>query len=361
MRMVATLRHAQKACGLFLAAGGFLAVLSGIGSSAQAADEKELVFAGFGGSLQKSLQATVIPAFEKKYGVKVVYVTGTSNQILAKVKAQKSSPQIDVIWANDTTHYQGKAEKLYAKLDPAKVTNLSQLYDFAKDHDGIGIVMGIQALGIEYNTKVFKEKGWAPPTSWNDLKDTKYAKQLVIPPINNTYGLEALVMLSKMNGGGETNVDSGFKIFKEQINPNVLAYEPSPGKMTELFQSGQAVIAVWGTGRVQSFANTGFPVDFVYPKEGAATLLTTACPITKPNASPLASSFVKTLLDPKIQLVMLKDYGYGPVLKSLVIPPELGKMAPIGERAAKLYNPDWTVINEKREEWTKRWNREVER
>jgi putative spermidine/putrescine transport system substrate-binding protein len=121
------------------------------------------------------------------------------------------------------------------------------------------------------------------------------------------------------------------------------------------------VIAVWGTGRVQSFANTGFPVDFVYPKEGAATLLTTACPIAKPSASPLASSFVKMLLEPKIQLVMLKEYGYGPVLKSLVVPPEFGKMAPIGERAAKLYNPDWTVINEKREEWTKRWNREVER
>jgi len=30
----------------------------------------------------------------------------------------------------------------------------------------------------------------------------------------------------------------------------------------------------------------------------------------------------------------------------------------IGERAAKLINPDWAVINEKREEWTKRWNRE---
>ena len=86
--------------------------------------------------------------------------------------------------------------------------------------------------------------------------------------------------------------------------------------MTELFQSGQAVIAVWGTGRVQSFANTGFPVDFVYPKEGAATLLATACPIAKPNASPLASSFIKMLLDPEIQLVLLKDYGYGPVLKS---------------------------------------------
>ena len=36
-------------------------------------------------------------------------------------------------------------------------------------------------------------------------------------------------------------------------------------------------------------------------------------------------------------------------------------MAPVGERAAKLINVDWDVINDKRDEWTKRWNREVER
>jgi putative spermidine/putrescine transport system substrate-binding protein len=131
--------------------------------------------------------------------------------------------------------------------------------------------------------------------------------------------------------------------------------------MTELFQSGQAVLAVWGTGRVQSFANTGFPVDFVYPKEGAVTLLASACPIDKPNASLTASEFIKAMLEPKMQLVLLKDYGYGPVNKTVQVPAELGKMAPVGERAAQLYNPDWATINQHREEWTKRWNREVER
>ena len=91
------------------------------------------------------------------------------------------------------------------------------------------------------------------------------------------------------------------------------------------------------------------------------TVIRDGCQVVSSNASPLASSFIKMLLDPKIQLVMLKDYGYGPVLKSIVVPPELGKMAPVGERAAKLYTPDWAIINDKREEWTKRWNREVER
>ena len=101
----------------------------------------------------------------------------------------------------------------------------------------------------------------------NDIKDPKFKKLLVIPPINNTYGLYTLMMYARLNGGGEKNIEPGFKVMKADINPNVLVYEPSPGKMTELFQSGQAQIAVWGTGRVHSFAMTGFPVDFVYPKE----------------------------------------------------------------------------------------------
>ncbi|KIU44182.1 MULTISPECIES: ABC transporter substrate-binding protein [Bradyrhizobium] len=333
-----------------------IAVLAALPSVAMA-QQKTLYVAGYGGSFEKTIREQVIPGFEKENGVKVEYVAGNSTDTLAKLQAQKGNQQIDVIIVDDGPMYQAIQLGFCGKLDGLP----ADIYDTARFKDDRAVAIGIVATGLMYNTKAFAEKGWAPPTSWNDLKDPKYQKQLVIPPINNTYGLEALLMLAKMNGGSEANVDAGFKIFKNDINPNVLAYEPSPGKMTELFQSGQAVIAVWGSGRVQSFANTGFPVDFVYPKEGAATLLTTACPIAKPNASPLASSFVKGLLDPKIQLVMLKDYGYGPVLKSLVIAPELGKMAPLGERAAKLYNPDWTVINDKREEWTKRWNREVER
>src|SRR6267142_3406072 len=322
------------------------------------AQPKTLTVAGYGGSWEQQLRKDVFPAFEAKHGVKIDYVAGNSTDTLAKLQAQKGNQVIDVAIVDDGPMYQAIQLGFCGKIEGL---DKSELYPAAQFKDDKAVAVGQTGTGFMINTKVFKDKGWATPTSWNDLKDTKFRKQLVIPPINNTYGLHALLMLAKMNGGSEADVDAGFKIFKADVNPNVLAYEPSPGKMTELFQSGQAVLAVWGTGRVQSFANTGFPVDFVYPKEGAATLLTTACPITKPNASPLASDFIATLLEPKMQLVMLKDYGYGPVLKAVVVPPELGKMAPIGERAAKLYAPDWAIINDKREEWTKRWNREVER
>jgi putative spermidine/putrescine transport system substrate-binding protein len=331
--------------------------LSALAAEPALAQQKTLYVAGYGGSYEKTIRDEVIPAFEQANGVKVEYVAGNSTDTLAKLQAQKGNQQIDVVIVDDGPMYQAIQLGFCGKIEGLP----ADLYDAVRFKDDLAVGTGLVATGLMYNTKVFAEKGWAPPTSWNDLRDPKYQRQLVIPPINNTYGLHALLMLAKMNGGSEANVDAGFKIFKDEINPNVLAYEPSPGKMTELFQSGQAVLAVWGSGRVQSFANTGFPVDFVYPKEGAVTLLTVACPIAKPNASPLASRFVKALLDPKIQLVMLKDYGYGPALKTVVVPPELSKMAPVGDRAARLYTADWSIINDKREEWTKRWNREVER
>lgn len=328
------------------------------GAAQALAQQKTFYVAGYGGSFEQTMRKEVIPAFEKKHGVKVEYVAGNSTDTLAKLQAQKANQQIDVAIVDDGPMYQAISLGYCA---PIAGLPAADIYDSAKYKGDKAVGIGLVGTGIMYNTKVFKEKGWAPPTSWNDLKDPKFRKLLVVPPINNTYGLYTLVMFARMNGGSEKNIEPGFKVMKEQVNPNVLAYEPSPGKMTELFQSGQAVIAVWGTGRVHSFAVTGFPVDFVYPKEGTVTLVASACPVAKPGASPLASEFVKAMVEPQFQSILALEYGYGPVNRKAKVDQEKLRIAPIGDRAGKLVNFDWDEINAKRDDWTKRWNREVER
>lgn len=322
------------------------------------AQTKTFYVAGYGGTFEQSMRKDIIPAFEQKHGVKIEYIAGNSTDTMAKLQAQKANQQIDVALIDDGPMYQAIALGFCARIQGLPGADI---YESARYKDDMAVGMGLVGTGIMYNTKVFKEKGWTAPTSWNDLKDPKYKRQLVIPPINNSYGLYTLVMFARLNGGGEKAIDPGFKVMTDQVNANVLAYEPSPGKMTELFQSGQAVIAVWGSGRAASFASTGFPVGFVYPKEGAVTLVSSACPIAKPNASPLAQEFVKALVAPEFQEALAREYGYGPVNRKAKVDPASLPMAPVGDRAAKLVNMDWTTINEKRDDWTKRWNREVER
>ncbi|MBV9522115.1 MAG: extracellular solute-binding protein, partial [Alphaproteobacteria bacterium] len=227
---------------------------------------------------------------------------------------------------------------------------------------GKAVMIGMNGTGIIYNKKAFDENHWPPPASWADLKDPKFKKKLVIPPLNNTYGLHALVEFAKLGGGSEKDIEPGFKAFRDEVGPNVLVYEPSPGKMTELFQSGQAVIAVWGSGRAKALADTGFPAAFVYPKEGGIALGVGACAVAGGQNKPEAQSFVQFLLGPLMQAVLASGAGLGPVNKTVTLPPDKRAGIPYGpEEIGKLQVIDWDTANEKREEWNKRWVREIER
>jgi putative spermidine/putrescine transport system substrate-binding protein len=157
-----------------------LAVAQVSPASAQgSAAEKELLFGGFGGTSPRAMQTYVVRAFEKKFGVHVTYVAGTSTEMLAKVRAQGGQPQIDIIWMTETTHDQASAAGVSEKLDPKIVTNPADLTPSARMPGDAGVGMGMQALAIEYNTKVFQQRGWAAPASWSDLWDPKFKGHVV--------------------------------------------------------------------------------------------------------------------------------------------------------------------------------------
>lgn len=320
--------------------------------------QERFVVAGYGGSFENVLRSEVFPAFEKKHNVKIDYVAGNSTNTIARLQAQRGNQEVDVAIVDDGPMYRAIAAGFCA---PIQNLPKNDLYENAVFKDDKAVGLGYVATGLMYNKKYFADKGWAAPTSWNDLTDPKYKGLVVIPPLNNTYGLQAVVQFARAGGGGENNIDPGFAAFKDKVGPNVLVYEPSPGKMTELFSSGQAVLGVWGTGRVKTFADTGFPVGFVYPEEGAYALMVTMCPVSKDKQSPLASEFINFMLTPEIQSKLGTAYGYGPVNKNASIKDDPNVPMPIGDKAAALILMDWDTVNAQRDDWNKRWTREIER
>src|SRR5260370_590486 len=136
-------------------------------------------------------------------------------------------------------------------------------------------------------------------------------QRLISPPLNHAYGLHALVVMAKQRGGSEKSIDPGFKAFQDEVGHNVLVYEPSGGKMTELFQSGQAVIAVWGSGRAKALGDTGFPTGFIYPKEGGIALGIAGCPLAGTKNAAAANALVQFMLTPQMQVALANGPGCG--------------------------------------------------
>jgi putative spermidine/putrescine transport system substrate-binding protein len=195
-----------------------------------------------------------------------------------------------------------------------------------------------------------------------ELTDEKYEGLLSIPPINNTYGLHTLVMMARLNGGGEDNIEPGFEVMTEQVAPNVLVFEPSSGKMSELFQGDEIALSIWGSGRVKALADTGFPAKFAYPKEGAVALIVAVCPVVNSDVPEEAQAFIQYVLSPQVQVWLAEYMGNGPANKNAELTGDLAETLPYGpEKIQQLITVDWNTINENREEWTQRWAREVER
>lgn len=324
------------------------------------AQDDVLYVAGPGGSVEQALRDTVFPEFTDRTGLRVEYVAGNSTDTLAKLQAQAGNQQIDVAMIDDGPMAQAVALGYCRDLDLGDIKD--DIYDIALFPDGKSVAYAVLGSGIVYNTEYFADMGWDAPTSLEDLTDEKFAGKLVIPPLNNTYGVLTLVQVAKMRGGSETDIEPGFAAFTDEIAPNVLAFEPSPGKMTELLQSGQAVMAIWGSSRAKALADTGFPAGFVYPEEGGAVIGVGICPVAGGGEKPEALSFIDLMLEPEMQVAIAKTSGLAPVNRKAVLTEEEQVGMPYGEdNISKLIAVDWPVINEHRSDWNARWTREVER
>lgn len=326
----------------------------------QAWAQTTLFVGGSGGATETLMKEKIIPPFEARTGAKVVYIPGNSTDILAKVQAQKGKQEMSLAIIDDGPMYQAVGQGLCAPLEYAGAVN--DVYPNAKMVGDKSLGIAFIATGLGYNKDVFKKNGWAPPTSWKDLEDPKYKGKVVIPPITNGYGLLTLVMTARVNGGGEEKIDPGFDVIAKKIAPNVLAWEPSPGKMAQLMQTGEGALVVWGNGRVQSVADQGAPVEFVYPREGAPVIMVAAC-VTEGAPQPkLGQQFLQHIVSAEVQAMLAQGLAWGPVNKNTQISPDVAKKVVFGPaQVATLLAPNYNVINPKRAEWTQRWNRTVEK
>jgi putative spermidine/putrescine transport system substrate-binding protein len=194
-----------------------------------------------GGNMEKTFTQAVFGPFEQKYNVKIAVVPGGSADILAKAQAAKDKPQMHLMFLDDGVMYRAVGMGLCEKQKPNP--NLANLLPVAHIKDDLATGVTISVTGLAYNTKVYAEKGWAPPTSWLDLADPKLKGRVVFQSLpSSTFGLHAFLAFNQIKGGTDANVDPGFKAWPSTIGPNVLEYISNSAKISEMAQTGEAAL-----------------------------------------------------------------------------------------------------------------------
>jgi len=324
------------------------------------ADTKTIYVGMNGGAFEKNYTSVIFPDFEKANNVKVVVVPGTSSDIMAKMQAQKDKPQMHVVFLDDGVMYRATGMNLCEKVRDSAV--LKEVYPFARmaNDQAVGIEMGI--VGIGYNKKLFDEKSWPAPTSWMDFADPKYKQKVVFQSIpSSTFGLHSFLMINRLMGGTEKNVEPAFKKWSTTVGPNVLEYLSSSAKISEMIQTNEAAIFPLTATAIANLKAKGIPAEFAVPKEGGVSLLVGACAL-KGNSEPeLSQKLIEFLLSAASQSKSMEMTNSIPVNRNVKLSD--AAQAKIGKSEVltkNLNTVDWNEINEKRTDWNNRWNRSIE-
>ncbi|MEJ1128060.1 ABC transporter substrate-binding protein [Variovorax sp. CCNWLW225] len=340
---------------------GVAAVAALAAGGTAGAQTKTLYIGMNGGTMEKAYTQYVFPAFEKLYGAKVVVVPGTSSDILAKAQANKDRPQMHVMFLDDGIMVRAIGMGLCQKQRPNP--SLSEIYPAARFKDDMASGVSLGMTGLAYNAKMFKDKGWAPPTSWMDLADPKYKGKVVFQSMSSSsFGLHGFLMFNRIQGGNDKNVEPGFKAWPTTIGPNVLEYIPSSAKLSEMVQTGEAAIFPLTPTAVAALKTKGIPVEYAPPKEGAVVLMVGQCVIANNSEPELSQKLAEFLLSPLAQANVLQ---YGAQIPTNPKAPAVGdgvkQVADINQWMKTAVTIDWDSINANRPAWNARWNKTIEK
>lgn len=317
------------------------------------AEETTLVVNSWGGAYEKLHKQLVFEPFEKANNVKIKVVTLYSADTLAQLRAQKTSPQYDVV------HFSGGQEVIAAReglLAPIKLEELSNgkdLYPFAIEGmaRGEGPVHLVTAVGLLFNEKKVPK----PPTSWKDLWDGTYGDHLILTDLSNSFGLLGFLKMNQVWGGSIENTKPGLKKVGELLNRSVII--SSTPEVQQNFAQSDAWLAAFAQDYAYIMRKSGLPVKFIIPKEGAPAVYFTANLVANRPNQALAKKLIDFELSPEVQAEFAREMRYSPTNMKTRLTPEVASEVVYGDAVRSLTRFDPVAVDKVRngliEDWKK--------
>jgi putative spermidine/putrescine transport system substrate-binding protein len=326
----------------------------GAADCTRAGEPEELVTTVFGGTLEKAWRENVIRPFEKQFNARVRVVSGLSVENLAKLRAQKDNPEIDVFMFDTPIALIGAKEGLLETLDPARIPNLNNVYEFAMDKTRQHVAVYAVSVFLGYNTQFVKQK----PTAWADLWRPEYKGKILVPNISQITGAYFLAILGHAFGKGWSDADTAFAKLKS-LRPSILTFTTSHDQTAQLMNQGEGWMQPWSNDRIATQVKAGAPIGMAIPSEGSV-FASGAMGIAKGTKhKTLAEKYVNFALSEGPQAADARDIFLAPVNRNVKLTPDVAQFVPYGDVMKKLFTIDWDEFTKQRDLWVDRWNREI--
>ena len=305
----------------------------------------------------------ILQSFEAATGARIVAdLTGTTSDMIAKIKASAARPQYDVVILSGFGASTLAKEGLLEKPSPDAIPNLARvLPDYRTGADGHGIGYFLWSDGLVFNTAAYPEAPKSFDVLWADSNKGK----IFLPPADNLYALELIIIAARLAGGDAKNPDAGFEMLAK-LKERTLTISSNANQLAELFRSDSLNAGgVYSPLEMANFIpNKDYHLSGTYDlKEGFfVDLQFMVVPKGHPGDTEVIYALLNHALDPTVQGMMAEEVWYGPINQDAVL----------SEKARKSpYVPSPEVVKDKtvrvdadhlasvREDWIRRYTSAV--
>jgi putative spermidine/putrescine transport system substrate-binding protein len=335
-----------------LRASALAAVTTIAGAAPAQAETKTLTISWWGYNGEK-MNANVIEPFKKICGCDIVFETGNNADRLNKLKL-RGGKGVDVIYLSDSFSQQGITDGLFAEIDPAKIPNLSEIYELGRQPQGkFGPAYTIGRVGLVYDSV----KVTPPITSWNDLWRTDLEKSVSLPGITTTAGPMVVLQAGKHADTDSFEDTEGAFAAIEELKPNVVKNYNTGSELVNLISTGEVRVALAQDFTLASMQAAVPTMTWAKLKEGdIATLNTINIPKGSENVD-LAYQFINFALSKDVQQKEAEQGVDAPINTKVELTPEQAKIWTYGAAQVKsLSRIDYAKMNDAKTDWIDQWN-----
>jgi putative spermidine/putrescine transport system substrate-binding protein len=330
-----------------------LSTISAAEADAAQFDGKTIRVQIWGGSDGQVIRKYIVDPFTKETGARVVIEEGNTSDSIAKVRAQKNDPQLDVIFCDDIGVLTLEREGVLDKIDLSRMAHAKEIDQIYHVGQGTGIGIFNYITTILYNPQKVQA-----PSSWNDLWKPEFKGKVLAPKITDTQGLLFTIMAAKLNGGGIDNLDAAWTKL-EAFRPQVHSFIENRALDAEALKSGEAVVAIDIPYYFKPYIERGYPIAMTTDlKEGYFSITGSAALVKGGKGDrDVVYAFIDRALTPEAQAGLAKELWYGPTNPNAKLTPEIEKfLVHTPEQFKKAIQVDRLKLLEKRPEIIEKWN-----
>jgi iron(III) transport system substrate-binding protein len=285
--------------------------------------------------------------------IKVNVLRLSTGDLGARMLAESSNPQHDVIWGWAVT--QMADPRILEMLESYKPAGIDEVKTEFKDPEHRWFATTGYFAGFCVNNVILEQRGLPMPTSWEDLLDPIYKGHIVVPnPASSGTGYLQIASILQMKGEEE-----GWK-FLEALDENIAQYIKSGSRPCRAAASGEYAIGASFAFSAVKLIMEGYPITLVVPSEGAGYEMEVTGLMKAAKNKDDATTFMDWLLTPAAAKL------YGERSEMSVVPGAKPTEAVLNaglpeDVSTVLYKMDfdWSAQNKERilAEWTSRIER----